>query len=393
MIGRSVVAALVVVSSLAFALPAFALNIADATPPQGTVGVPYSYTFSLSPGSGSAGATWSISSGALPPGLRLSSNDRTALVYGTPTQAGSFSFFIEVRDAPGPWVCCTQEEFTITINQALVISAGSDLPLGNLGQAYGYQLATAGGTANNWAVSAGALPAGMQLTPSGAIVGTPTQAAVSQFTVSASDGSKSASKQFTLKVTEPMILTAPCPEGDQARPPVPPLVRREGRPRPLRVVWREPAARRGRQPVDGAGGWPARRGRTDDLHGHGHRLGRGERHGNGHRDCRRRPPARDGGAPGRSCGQAFPGAPRRHGRRRSLKLKLAGATPAWLRLNPATGELSGTPKLKQPKPKTGKHGKRLVTRRPVTLTYSVYVTAWDTIGQRVAKKLKLTVKA
>ena len=74
--GRTaLVTLLACVAGLVLAAPALALDIADATPASGTVGVPYSFTFSLSPGSGSAGASWSISSGALPPGLSLSSNE------------------------------------------------------------------------------------------------------------------------------------------------------------------------------------------------------------------------------------------------------------------------------------------------------------------------------
>ena len=194
---------------LVLAAPALALDIADATPPSGTVGVPYSFTFSLSPGSGSPGASWSISSGVLPPGLTLSSNDRTGTVSGTPTQAGSFNFYVKVRDKPGPWVCCTEEEFTITIDPALEITASPDLPAGNVGASYGYQLATSGGTAQTWTLASGALPTGMTLSPEGALVGTPTQAALAQFTVQAAEGSRRTAKQFTLKVIEPIVVTAP----------------------------------------------------------------------------------------------------------------------------------------------------------------------------------------
>ena len=208
--GRTaLVTLLACVAGLVLAAPALALDIADATPASGTVGVPYSFTFSLSPGSGSPGASWSISSGALPPGLRLSSNDRTATVLGTPTQAGSFNFYLKVRDKPGPWVCCTEEEFTITIDPALEITASPDLPAGNVGAAYGYQLATSGGTAQTWTLASGALPTGMTLSPEGALIGTPTQAALAQFTVRAVDGSRIAAKQFTLKVIEPIVVSAP----------------------------------------------------------------------------------------------------------------------------------------------------------------------------------------
>ena len=50
-----------IVGALALILApgAAALDIADASPPTGVVGSSYSYTFQLSPGSGSAGASWS----------------------------------------------------------------------------------------------------------------------------------------------------------------------------------------------------------------------------------------------------------------------------------------------------------------------------------------------
>jgi hypothetical protein len=197
------------VAALAFAAPALALDIADASPPAGVVGAPYSFTFHLAPGSGSTGASWSIDSGALPPGLRLSSNDRSATVFGTPTQAGSFSFYLKVRDAPGPWVCCTEEEFTIVVEHGLVIDPGPELPAGNVGTAYGLQLTTSGGAAGSWTVAAGTLPAGMTLSADGALTGTPTEAALAQFTVRAVNGSRTAAKQLTLKVAEPIVVTAP----------------------------------------------------------------------------------------------------------------------------------------------------------------------------------------
>ena len=208
--GRTVLASLVVcVAALSLAAPALALDITDASPPSGMVGVPYSFTFHLAPGSGSSGATWTVDSGALPPGLKLSSNDRSATVYGTPTQAGSFSFYLKVRDAPGPWVCCTEEEFTIVIDRGFSITPGSELPAGSVGAAYGLQLTASGGSATSWSVAAGSLPTGMTLTADGALTGTPTQAALAQFTVRAVDGSRTSAKQFTLKVTAPIVVSAP----------------------------------------------------------------------------------------------------------------------------------------------------------------------------------------
>ena len=152
-------------------------------------------------------ASWSVSSGALPPGLRLSSNDRSATVYGTPTQPGSYRFYLKVRDTPGPWVCCTEEEFTINVIEGLSIANGA-LPSGHVGDQYGYQLSTSGGTASSWSVAGGSLPSGLTLDPSGAITGMPTQTVSASFTVRASDGSRATTKQFTLYVVDPLVLTA-----------------------------------------------------------------------------------------------------------------------------------------------------------------------------------------
>jgi hypothetical protein len=389
--GKSIASLLaVVVACLALAGSASALDIADATPPDGTVGVPYSFTFSLSPGSGSAGASWTVLSGYLPPGLKLSSNDRTALVYGTPTQAGAFRFYIQVRDKPGPWVCCTEEEFVITINPALVIAASPDLPVGNLGQEYGYQLATTGGTANSWALTAGTLPAGMQLTAGGAIVGTPMQAAVSQFTVKAVDGDRSATKQFTLKVTQPMTLGAPAAKAIKLG-------------RQFLVSF---AVKGGLGPYTWAGvnlpsgigvntstgqigGRPTTPGKlpltvtvTDSLGATATATALVT--------AATAPLVTTKKLPVAHIGKRFRASLATSGGAGPLKLRLVGA-PAWLRLNTTTGKLSGSPelKLRPSKPSKGKHK----PKKAKSVSYKLHVTAYDAIGQRATTTLTLTVKS
>lgn len=112
--------ALAVVAIALVAIPAAsALDIADTVPPAGKVGQPYSWTLAAREGSGSPPLTWVIPhTGVFPPGLSttVSTDTRSATVHGTPTQAGVFRFFVQLRDSPGPWVCCTEEEFTITID-------------------------------------------------------------------------------------------------------------------------------------------------------------------------------------------------------------------------------------------------------------------------------------
>jgi hypothetical protein len=92
-------------ASLTFVPGASSLSIADGEPPDGKVGEPYFYQFRMREGSGSYPMTWIVPhSGIFPPGLRtiVSSDTRTLTVLGTPTVAGIYNFYIQVRDAPGP---------------------------------------------------------------------------------------------------------------------------------------------------------------------------------------------------------------------------------------------------------------------------------------------------
>ena len=85
---------------------AAALTITTATLPNGTVGTAYSQTLAAANGSGTL--TWSISTGALPGGITLSS---AGTLSGTPTAPGTFNFTVGVT---GGGQTATQS-FTITV--------------------------------------------------------------------------------------------------------------------------------------------------------------------------------------------------------------------------------------------------------------------------------------
>jgi len=69
--------------------------IATSAVPNGQMGVPYAAALAATGGSGSY--TWSLASGALPPGLSI---DRAlGIISGTPATTGTFSFTIAVADA------------------------------------------------------------------------------------------------------------------------------------------------------------------------------------------------------------------------------------------------------------------------------------------------------
>jgi large repetitive protein len=384
---------------LAVASAALALDIADGDPPSGTVGVPYTYTFKLSEGSGTR-ATWNISSGALPPGLSLSGSDRSATVSGVPTQAGSFRFYLQARDIPGPWVCCTEALYTINIGASLDIVTGS-LPTGSVGAAYGFQLGTAGGTATSWTVTAGSLPPGLSLGNTGAITGTPSQAAVSTFTVRASDGSRTATKQFTLAIAEPVVVTPP--EETTVRLGRSFVVTFSAKGGVGPYQWSGQALPAGVN-VDGAsgkvGGRPTEPGDLQLAVTATDKLGTTQT-ATATVHVVEKISISTTALPNARNGKRYRAVLGADGGAAPLTLRLLGALPRGLRFDAEQGVIAGIPVLHPRKPRvhtkvvhTAKGIKRIrVVKRlkPLAHRYTLYLLAHDDLGQRASQKLHLTV--
>jgi hypothetical protein len=185
--------------------------ITPTTVPNATVGVPYpTQTLAASPGV-TAPLTWSLSSGALPPGITLSGS---GVIDGTPTTSGTFNFTVGMSDSSTPQLTASRA-YTIAVQPPLTITTTS-LPAGTVGNPYPPQtLSTSGGTLPiSWSVVAGALPQGLSLSSTGTISGTPTLSGRSTFTVRAVDSSSpplSATATLSIAI-QPVITTSSLPQ-------------------------------------------------------------------------------------------------------------------------------------------------------------------------------------
>ncbi|MFZ2492074.1 MAG: ice-binding family protein [Thermoanaerobaculia bacterium] len=183
------------------------ITLAPATLPDGTVGAAYAQTITAA--GGTAPYTYSILSGALPPGLVLSA---AGLISGAPTTAGSYTFTVQATDAVG---CLGSRLYTIVINLAgcpVITLSPAILPPATTGTAYGpVTITAAGGTAPyTYAITAGALPPGLTLTPGGVLSGTPTLNGSYTFTVTATDAAGCiGTRIYSLLANCPVITVGP----------------------------------------------------------------------------------------------------------------------------------------------------------------------------------------
>lgn len=149
---------------------------------------PYSVTVT---GQGSSAiASWTISSGQLPPGLTFNVtvlNLNTAIIAGTPSQPGTYNFAIQAQDYTLPQTATM--DATIVVDTHLAITKAT-LKNGGQNQLYADSFTAVNGTLPlHWSLT-GNLPAGLSLDPSsGKISGTPSDFGGFQYSVSVTDSS------------------------------------------------------------------------------------------------------------------------------------------------------------------------------------------------------------
>ena len=149
--------------------PVDPLQILTPSLPGGVAGTPYD-AFLQGQG-GAPPYQWSTTS-QLPTGLQLTSGGE---ISGVPSQPGSYVLNIMLADSQGTTPTTAALALTITLPPPPVITLAS-LPDGQIGVPYpATQLQASGGQPPyTWAITAGSLPGGLHLSPSGSISGTPT---------------------------------------------------------------------------------------------------------------------------------------------------------------------------------------------------------------------------
>jgi beta-lactamase superfamily II metal-dependent hydrolase len=181
------------------------LTLSPATISNPLVGIFYSVPFNTSP---TGQYTYSISSGTLPTGLNFSTQ---GAITGVPSATGMFTFTVMATATNG---CSTTRTYSVNVTNpcATFTFSPASLPMAIVRSAFSQQLSISSPAGTyTFAVTAGALPAGMTLSSNGLLSGTVNTGGNFNFTVTATNTTTNckATKTYALAVVCPQISLTP----------------------------------------------------------------------------------------------------------------------------------------------------------------------------------------
>jgi hypothetical protein len=178
------------------------LSVSTRALPNGQVGA--NYSTALAATGGAQPYHWALASGALPAGLALAASGTITGIPSAATNAASIG--LKVTDSGSP-VQSSTRTLSLTITSSALVVTTPSLPVGEVGAAYAASLSATGGTPPyKWSIKNGALAAGLSLSVSGSISGTPT--ATSGGTPVAFEVQDSSASALTQTVTLPLTVHA-----------------------------------------------------------------------------------------------------------------------------------------------------------------------------------------
>ena len=185
-------------AALTIVIGTTALRVTTASPlPAGTIGTAYT-ALQLTASGGTPPLTWTAS--GLPPGFTLSA---AGVLTGIPTAAGTTSFSVTVTDSTSATATAT---LSLTVNALpLSITTTSPINAGGVGIPYSKTFTATGGV-SPYTWTASSLPAGLTMSATGVLSGTPTVATTNTFFVTVTDSaSTSVNGTFTLVISTPTL--------------------------------------------------------------------------------------------------------------------------------------------------------------------------------------------
>ncbi len=182
------------------------LGISQKSIPRGSVGVPYTFTFT--PSGGVAPFTWAAT--GLPSGLTLSTS---GVLSGTPTLEFNGTINVKVTDA-------SRNSVSTALNLSIVtgfVITTTQVPNATVGVSYNTPILTAGGSGTvtfTLGTSTGTgqsqVPPGLALSSSGVLNGTPIATGTYSFAVMAADSAGHSDMEvFTVVVAPALLLPTP----------------------------------------------------------------------------------------------------------------------------------------------------------------------------------------